>query len=1010
MQQTKKNPGSPSHRHDTQDPMTHGTEPTLALRSGINARLDRALQSFSAVWLPLLVGAFSLVAFLLWPAQYPPNSSQSLSFQAESSAESAWTPATAVERLGAAPAVSQWDTRLSEAPVWALIPIPPNPASALRTVEFPSRHATETRCWDAATLQPLGQASRSGNTGPMGQVRAGFALELPATASALLCQARFLGPARFTAQLWDPPELARHAQAFHRNSGLLDGGMLILAAFVLIAGLVNRDRHYLLFAAWLIINLRMAALSAGWDHQWLGQTIPFEWLVHLRPLTLALYYVVTFALFRDLFRSELDQIGHRTLLLIAQWTCLPLLALSITLPYSVFLPIIWISTGLGISILILLLTVILMRTKSRVAIWYTASISIALFASLYEVIAASLGFRGLIGAINSVTAALASSLLTSMAIAEQLRQEHKQRLEAQEELQHAYEVIPVGLFTLDQKGHFMSANPALQELLSSAHPATGPRRWQDHFGDDAWTVLWNQLRSGQPVEMELTTPGVAPQEAKHFWVKAALAGEKIEGSLQDITEKARSAEHLQFLANHDPLTKVLNRRGIESALHAGLKQIAQGRDLALAYLDLDRFKLINDLYGHNAGDEVLQQVCDRVKQPLTPGMHLGRVGGDEFLIVMTDTPLAQAETLCREIITSLGATPYQVGERAFQVRGSIGLIEIGPATTAKDAVSAADRACREAKRGQGMGLVVYERNSRVFTEHEAELQLIERLSSHQQIDGLFLEMQPIMSLRAPYASLNFEVLLRMQDEHGDRVPTERLIHAGEDAGRMGVIDRWVLSSTLDWLHRHAAELPQNQFVCMNLSGASLNDEKFMADVFTMLAAHSDITPRLCLEITESVALHDLGNTRRFIDMVRSHGAKVALDDFGAGYTSFSYLKDLPADLLKIDGSFIVNMNQHPANIAIVEAIVSLAQNLGMKTIAEWAEDAETVETLAEIGVDYVQGFVVARPQKPDLLLKAGSSAAFIADEKLSSYLNSLVDNDDELGHVDLILGTADKPV
>jgi EAL domain-containing protein (putative c-di-GMP-specific phosphodiesterase class I) len=137
-----------------------------------------------------------------------------------------------------------------------------------------------------------------------------------------------------------------------------------------------------------------------------------------------------------------------------------------------------------------------------------------------------------------------------------------------------------------------------------------------------------------------------------------------------------------------------------------------------------------------------------------------------------------------------------------------------------------------------------------------------------------------------------------------------------------------------------------------------------------------------------VALHDLDNTCRFIDRVRSFGAKVALDDFGAGYTSFSYLRDLPADMLKIDGSFIVDMNQHPANIAIVEAIVSLANNLGMKVIAEWAEDAATVQTLKEIGVDYVQGYIVARPQTPDMLLKASSSASFIQDQNLLQLVDS----------------------
>jgi EAL domain-containing protein (putative c-di-GMP-specific phosphodiesterase class I) len=176
---------------------------------------------------------------------------------------------------------------------------------------------------------------------------------------------------------------------------------------------------------------------------------------------------------------------------------------------------------------------------------------------------------------------------------------------------------------------------------------------------------------------------------------------------------------------------------------------------------------------------------------------------------------------------------------------------------------------------------------------------------------------------------------------------------------------------------------------MNLSGASLNDERFVQDALAMLAANPAAARLLCMEITESVALGDLDNTRRFIDQVRSYGVKIALDDFGAGYTSFSYLMELPADVMKIDGSFIVDMNANPANIAIVEAIVALAFSLGMRTIAEWAEDQATVQTLAELGVDYVQGYAVARPQAPDTLLAHASAASFIQDPVVRSYVQTL---------------------
>ncbi len=963
---------------------------------GLGTGIDRVLQVFSAYWIPVFFALFTLVALGLWNSQYPPGQGRTLAFQSLRDDARNLTPEQALARLESIPAVEQLDTKLSSLPFWLLLPAP-TPDDVL---EFPSRHANAMRCWDAQTLSPLGNIDRNQASGHLRHSRAGFALSYP-TVSQVLCEAQFAGPARFTAKAWPASDLAVREAEFHRNSGLLDGGILMLALFTLIAGFINHNRHYLLFAAWLVVNLRMAALSMGWDAQWLGQSIPYAWLAQLRPLTLALYFLATVVLFKALFENDLVKARCEGMLRWVQWACLPLVALALILPYGDFLRIIWVSTALGTAVLIYALARILLQTRSRVAMWYAASITVALFASLYEVIAAALGAKALIGTVNSVTAALTSSLLASLAIAEQIRQEHQQRLAAQEELRHAYEVIPIGLFTLDLQGRWLSANPALMGMLGLSTLDAGHDTWQQVFSAQDWQLLAERTQGGSAAELELQLerPGQTP---KRLLVKATLASDKIEGSLQDITEKALATEHLQFLANHDTLTKVLNRRGIETMLQRGLQRLGRGKPLAVAYLDLDRFKLINDLYGHAAGDVVLQDVCARVQSPLGPNMYLGRVGGDEFLVVMTDTPLHRAEVVCREIVARISSSPCQVGDRAFQVRGSIGLIEVSAGSQAKDIVSTADHACRQAKKAQPCGLVVYEQGSRVFTEHEAEMQLIERLATNQKIDGLFLEMQPIMSLRTPHASLNFEVLLRMQDEHGDRVPTDRLIHAGENAGRMGVIDRWVLHTTLDWLDQHQNDLKNNQFVCLNLSGASLNDERFMDDVFSLLDRRRHLAQRLCLEITESVALHDMGNTRRFIERVRSYGAKVALDDFGAGYTSFSYLKDLPADLLKIDGSFIVNMNRHPANVAIVEAIVSLAQNLGMKTIAEWAEDFETVEALAEIGVDYVQGFVVARPQAPERLLEVQSGADFIRDEALKDYLSTL--SVDDLSHVDLVLG------
>ncbi len=765
----------------------------------------------------------------------------------------------------------------------------------------------------------------------------------------------------------------------------------MLAVFVLVTAIINKEWTYVLFAAWLVANLRLGALSAGWDIQWLERNIPPDLIAPMRKLTIAAYYILTYALFRRLFGESLNHLKHDWLLSVAQWTCLLILGYAFFLPFKYFLPPMWLTASIGVLVLMFLMGRILLETRSKVAMWYGASLGIAVFANLYEVISAALGYKGLIGTVNSVTAALSSSLMAAFAIAEQMRLEREGRVKAQTELRNAYEAIPIGLFTLTSQGQFAQANPALLEMLG-VHSVQRDH-WSDHFELGAWDKLQKLVLSGAGLEMEIRSLSRRGKDQKWFMVKAAMAKDKIEGSLQDVTEKVKATGRLLFLAEHDPLTGILNRRGIEKEFDEALGELAEGNAMALAYLDLDRFKLINDLFGHVAGDEVLKQVCDRIRGMLTEGQSIGRVGGDEFVIVLKGTPIQSAAWICRGIVDRIGTQPYLIGERAFQVKGSIGLVEISRSMRVKDAISVADRACREAKNGNHGNPVVYDTHSPVFREREEELHLIERFGTNAAPEGLFQVMQPIMSLRAPYDSLNFEVLLRMKEADGSITQAGKIIAAAESNGRIAVIDKWVLTNTLEWVSTHYEHLKNTRFVCLNLSGGSLNDEKFIKDAFAILAQYGRTVERLCIEITESVALHDLDNTRRFIDGVRSYGAKIALDDFGAGYTSFSYLKELPADALKIDGQFVRGVNAHPANLAIVEAIVELARNLGMKSIAEWAEDCATLESLSKIGVDYVQGFAIARPQEPGKLLLAESSASFIEDESVAAFVRNTLAKD-----------------
>lgn len=946
----------------------------------LQSGLETLLRTLSLFTVPIVIVLISVIALALWDNHYAASGDRPLELRVLPQ-DPSLTIFEARDRMDGVVPSMYFNTRLSEEPVWFGFSVADLPGRY--SIEFPSRHATDIVCWDAVKGDLLGSGSRSASQGQIRRAKAGFALDVSALPTRILCKASFTGPARLTATLWPSADLDKSVHHYHRKSGLLDGGLTVLAVFVLVTALMNRQSLNLLFAAWLFLNLRIGALSAGWDTQWLGQEVPEQWILFSRAFTVALYALLTLTLYQELFREDIAKTKSRSALIAAQWLCPLLLLASIFLPFRHFLPVMWVMAGLGLLLMMISLTSVIRISRSRVAMWYAASFGVTFVTSLLEVVAAALGKRELVAVVNSVTGSLLSSLLTALALAEQMRIEHKQRMEAQAQLQHAYEVMPIGLFTLDSRGHFISANPALHRILQANVLNADDTAWQQYFEDGAWTQLHTLVHHQRDGELELRSRS----GDRRFLVKATLAQDKIEGFLQDVTEKARATEDLRFMANNDPLTRVFNRRGIENAFAEASIAISR-KPMALAYLDLDRFKLINDLFGHSAGDEVLKQVCQRIASIVPSAHSVGRVGGDEFLIVMPDTTLSLATLICRGLVDSIGGSPYRVADKAFHVRGSVGLIDISHDMPIKDAMSTADRACREAKVAPD-GLVVYEKNASAFHEREKELDLVGRLSGDDATRDLFLEMQPIMSLRAPDESLNFEVLLRMRDRDGSTISAGRIIDAAEKSGRTGIIDRWVLSTTLGWIDTHLVQLQRTQFFCVNLSGASLNDERFVQDTLSILEDHPEAAKRVCIEITESVALHDLDNTRRFIDQVRSHGAKIGLDDFGAGYTSFSYLKELPADVLKIDGNFVVNINAHPANVAIVEAIVNLALNLGMKTIAEWAEDAATVQTLAEIGVDYVQGFVVSRSQLPERLLTVSSSAGFITDEALLVLVHEL---------------------
>jgi len=255
--------------------------------------------------------------------------------------------------------------------------------------------------------------------------------------------------------------------------------------------------------------------------------------------------------------------------------------------------------------------------------------------------------------------------------------------------------------------------------------------------------------------------------------------------------------------------------------------------------------------------------------------------------------------------------------------------------------------------------------------------------------GLRLAMQPIMSMTAPAESLDFEVLLRVGAPDGSVQAAAKVIATAEQSGDIAAIDTWVMTTVLEWFRKHRAALINTGFICVNLSASSINDAHFLEETLSLFMRFQDIVPYLCLQITENVALNNLASTQHFISRVRHMGGKIALDNFGSGYSSFKYLRHLSADVLKIDGELVHAMCAHPADMAIVEAIVMLARNLGMRSIASRVENIHTLRVLTELGVDYVQGFLVARPQEAMAIVGASSAISFVEDPAVAKFIQDM---------------------
>jgi diguanylate cyclase (GGDEF)-like protein/PAS domain S-box-containing protein len=554
-----------------------------------------------------------------------------------------------------------------------------------------------------------------------------------------------------------------------------------------------------------------------------------------------------------------------------------------------------------------------------------------------------------------------------------LRESVERIAAAEQRFRTAFEAAPIGMALSDLDGRFIQVNDALcaitgytrEELeemsfANLGHPADAGREeemmrsllageqstyWMEkRFVDVVGQVVW--------VAVHATLVRAADGSPQHFL-----------GQIQDVSERVRYEAQLQHMADHDPLTGLLNRRSFERELNEHIVQVQRyGPEGAALVLDIDRFKHINDTLGHNVGDELIVKVAQTLRARLRDSDVLARLGGDEFAILLPRGGAAEASRVAEAVLSTVRSqSVLTAAGRRRSITASIGIALFSDTErlSGEDVLVNADLAMYDAKEGGRDRAATYSSQERGTSRMKARITWAERIREALEEDRFTLYAQPIVELASGEVRQH-ELLLRMLDEHGEVIPPAAFLGVAERFDLMPEIDRWVVARAIRLMAEQKAAGRELVFE-VNISGSSTGDPDLLTIIERELAETGVDPVNLVLEVTETTAVANIARAQQFAARLAELGCRFALDDFGAGFGSFYYLKHLPFDLLKIDGEFVRSCTTSTMDQLLIRAAVDIARGLGKKTIAEYVGDAATVELLRELGVDYAQGFHIGHP-------------------------------------------------
>jgi len=491
-------------------------------------------------------------------------------------------------------------------------------------------------------------------------------------------------------------------------------------------------------------------------------------------------------------------------------------------------------------------------------------------------------------------------------------------------------------------------------FLQRIHPEDLPRRM---------VALSQHIDGSEIFDVEYRLRG---DDGQFTWIReravAAVGSDgnalRLTGIVRDISEQKNTAEEVDFLTNHDALTGHYNRLRLREALKQSVKATLRDKQPGgFLLLGLDKLNIVADVYGDDTADAIVLEVAQRIEKALRSGDIVGRVGFDRFAIILNNCSDEQIGAVADRFLATIRDAAVSTVHGPMYVTASIGAT-IFPtlARNVRDVVGQADNALRSARRLGCDCFLEFRDIPEQNIPARPDLIIAEQVKQALRDDRIVLAYQPIVSSRDGEPTF-YEALVRMIDENGEPVPAGTFVPVVEQMGLMRLVDRRVLDLGIAMLKAHP-----DISLSINVSGMTAVDPVWLRQLHEHLELHPDVALRLVLEITETVALDDIADASRFVRAVSEFGCRVALDDFGAGYTSFRHLRGLNVDLVKIDGSFVRDLPTNEDNQLFVKTLIQLAKGIGLETVAEWVETEEEAELLRGEGIDYLQGWHFGKPE------------------------------------------------